>query len=335
MGIEGMVLALGVLFTFAYVVPLLAKQRRVLASTPTDERFCEELRLIETGAIVLSAAPDAAQTSHGRIYPTERTMMTKKEAAVQLRAVARDRSRARARIAQRRALTKRGILLTVALVAATVGLWIAVAAASVPIAIAVISTLVTGVFTLAFGFAAREWAVQDGEDQHTIAGANRLLAAHKRANANRAPVKQERGVTGKKPARQLEAAPAAASAQPVAEVEAEPVRAERNTRRATAQVKTAAATAPNESRMPAEKVMPAPSYTLKPTIQKRVVKPFAAPEQPTAAVPYRPTKVGEKLSEETLAPANPAPEMTGNEELRADVLGGGATLDELLARRRA
>lgn len=334
MGVEGMVLALGALFAFAYVVPLLTKQRRVLVSTPTDERFCEDLRLIETSAVALDAALGTEQEERGKIYLTERTMMTKKEAAVELRAVARDRSRARARIAQRRALTKRGILLTAVLVAATAGLWIAVAAASTPIAIAIASTLITGAFVLVFGYATREWAAQDDEDRHTIEGANRLLAAHKRTAVKRRAANRKAAGAGKDKPRQIEAAASKAAAKPVAAAATAPASAEPEVAPAAPKAQPATA-APADRRVRPAKAAPAPSYTLKPAIQKRIVKPYEEPAQPTAAVPYRPTQVGETVSGETMAAANPAPEMTGKEELRSDVLGGGDTLDELLARRRA
>lgn len=335
MGVEGMVLALGALFAFAYVVPLLTKQRRVLVSTPIDERFCEDLRLIETSAVALDAALGAEQEERGKIYLTERTMMTKKEAAVELRAVARDRSRARARIAQRRALTKRGILLTAVLVAATAGLWIAVAAASTPLAIAIASTLITGAFVLVFGYATREWAAQDDEDRHTIEGANRLLAAHKRTAVKRRAANRKAAGVGKDKLRQIEAAASKAAAEPVAAAVTAPASAEPEVAPAAPKAKPVATAAPADRRVRPAKAAPAPSYTLKPAIQKRIVKPYEEPAQPTAAVPYRPTQVGETVSGETMAAANPAPEMTGAEELRSDVLGGGDTLDELLARRRA
>lgn len=84
-----------------------------------------------------------------------------------------------------------------------------------------------------------------------------------------------------------------------------------------------------------------PSYTLKPDesrrqeIRRRTVAPYVAPAEPEADVPYRPTRPGERFGDEPLESANPAPEMTGTEELRSDVLGGGSTLDALLDRRRA
>lgn len=78
-----------------------------------------------------------------------------------------------------------------------------------------------------------------------------------------------------------------------------------------------------------------PDYTLKPRIQKRKVKPFVAEQSAVAAVPYRPTKLGERIGDGAVEAAHEAPQMTGNEELRQDLLGSGATLDNLLDRRRA
>ena len=48
-----------------------------------------------------------------------------------------------------------------------------------------------------------------------------------------------------------------------------------------------------------ESVMP--SYTPKPTFARRTVKPFEPEEAPVAAVPYRPTQLGEKFTSATSA----------------------------------
>ncbi|MDY6142702.1 MAG: hypothetical protein SPI14_00615 [Arcanobacterium sp.] len=65
--------------------------------------------------------------------------------------------------------------------------------------------------------------------------------------------------------------------------------------------------------------------------ESTVVSPY--PSQAGVSSPYRPKALGETIGE--LPDANPAPEMTGNEEVRNDVLGGGSMLDALLERRRA
>lgn len=88
-----------------------------------------------------------------------------------------------------------------------------------------------------------------------------------------------------------------------------------------------------------------PSYTLKgkgralgqvgEPIQKRTVKPYEPSPVAEAAVPYRPQRPGERIGNAEVAAAHAAPEMSGSEESRLDLLGSGNTLDDLLARRRA
>lgn len=91
--------------------------------------------------------------------------------------------------------------------------------------------------------------------------------------------------------------------------------------------------------VPATSTGNVPSYTVKPKIQKRKVAPYidsrVSAREGLAAVPYRPVRIGERFGDEQLKPANPAPQMTGKEELRSDLLGSGTTLDTLLERRRA
>ncbi|MFT0846149.1 DUF6667 domain-containing protein [Actinomycetaceae bacterium L2_0104] len=70
-----------------------------------------------------------------------------------------------------------------------------------------------------------------------------------------------------------------------------------------------------------------PSYTAKPRqVERRVVTPYEAPQEPEAAVPYRPKEVGERFEED--------PE-TSKPQSGSDGLSGGSALDALLDRRRA
>lgn len=99
-----------------------------------------------------------------------------------------------------------------------------------------------------------------------------------------------------------------------------------------------------------------PSYTLKPgTVDRKVVKPYAAPASATAPVPYRPQVIGERYDVATgvVMPSAPGEVPLSPAEAReaqakveraveasvvshsSEVLSGGSVLDALLERRRA
>ncbi len=349
MGIEGAVLAVGALFLLAYVVPHITRKRAVLADAPIGERYSNDLRLITERTL------RQASGEHGKIFTTERIMSTpsgkrgqRSPNASKMRAIARDRSRARARIAQRGATQQRALLGAAVLVGLTVVLWILAGVTSVPTALAIASTAVGGVYLVGLGAVVSSWSRLNDEDEERISRANHALYSSRKYQREldaRMTNDAEPEAPGVGPAKTVVVAPAKTtghaakksdveSAAPVVEnpsvkalrsLPIQPVKRERPAR------PVAETTVSQE---PSARVE-VPSYTLKPTIQRRSVKPYVAPEVPEADVPYRPSQIGERLGEESLEAANPAPEMTRAEELRSDVLGAGSTLDALLDRRRA
>lgn len=339
MGIEGAVLAVGALFLLAYVVPHIARNRAVLADAPIGERYADELRII-TERTLRQASGD-----NGRIFTTERIMSTptgKREQrgpnATKMRAIARDRSRARARIAQREAAQQRALFGAAVFVGLTVILWILAGATSLPTGIAIASTALGGLYLVGLGAVVSSWGRLNHEDTERISRANhalrsgrdyqRKLVARTKNDADiparpQAPAKN----VAKKRATSAEAERVEETSEAVAVASPTP-RVERVVQDAPAQE------SPRLFEQPRDR-SEAPSYTLKPTIQRRSIKPYVAPEAPEAEVPYRPSQVGERIGPEPLEAANPTPGTTGAEELRSDVLGGGSTLDALLDRRRA
>lgn len=348
MGIEGAVVAMGTLFLLAYVIPQITRRRAVFADAPIGERYSEDLRLITERTLRQEGG------DHGRIFTTERTMSTPTRPsdtrgpdAAKMRAIARDRSCARARIARRGAHQQRALVAGAALAVLAAALWVAVGLTSLAPGFAIAATAVGGLYLLGVGYLVSSWAVLNTADEERIAKANKVLRRAKRAGV--------RDYVAARPAAELEAAEVglaeveaaeaevgedevaaasaaeAAAAEPAVEapaevpaVEARPARKARPARVVSARVDVV-----EREERPAD----VPSYTLKAV--RRTVKPYEAPEAPVADVPFRPTRLGERIGDGPLEAANPAPAMTGNEEFRADVLGGGSTLDALLDRRRA
>ncbi|WP_216426539.1 hypothetical protein [Arcanobacterium phocae] len=309
MGFGGFGLAIVAVFLLIYLVPHVLRQRQVLGDAPIDERFAEDLRLIDRRTLMSSQSSDA----HGKIFLTER-IMTPTMTSEQLRNAARDRSRARARMATRHANQMRGMMIGLVLVVATLGAWGAVALTSLPSVVAIVSTVVTGAYGALFGYVINEMVKADDADAKRIAHANKVL---------RGQVSMPQAT---KPA-EHKAVEVTVSDNMSAEQE----------NVTTAESQTTALSAPVQklsreeldARTAALAVPATPSYTLK------SVAPFKAETEVAASVPFRPTKLNERLGDESLPDAHDAPEMTGNEELPRDVLGGGSTLDALLSRRRA
>ncbi|QJC22436.1 hypothetical protein [Arcanobacterium buesumense] len=309
MGFGGFGVAIAVIFLLIYLVPQALRNRQVLGDTPIDERFAEDLRLITD----CTHTPAKTVRTHGKIFLTERTM-TPMITSDNMRNAARERSRARARMATRRANQKRGIMIGAVLALLTFIAWGVVAFASMSSAIAIGTTVLTGAYIATFGYVVNEMVKADDVDTKRIANANKILHGKVAPRARALVVNSEPVIETRIPdisVEKTEEKVLAEPAQPATPVVRKMTRQELDARAA------------------AFAVSPAPSYTLK------SVAPLVPTEHAEGEVPFRPTKLYERLGDETMPQANPAPEMTGQEELRQDVLGGGSTLDALLSRRRA
>lgn len=327
----------------AYVVPYVYKRRTVVAEAPLDERYSEGLRMITT-----RTQTDTTNQDHGSIFshrisakPQERTMNTARTQRDDVRSLARNRARAAARIANRRAAQSKGLVLGGGLIGLALLMWILVAVTALTSVVGIVATIIAGGYFLGFARVVASMNSADDADRAIIESASRELSARK-VTPKKSATREARATAEAEAAR---AAKAEAVAAAKAQVEAlnraaraslanGPVFASKS-ETAVAGAGVAREVAPEAAReVAAVRRTPTaarfdvdPGYTLKPTIQKRTVKPYVAPEQPTAAVPYRPTKVGE-----TLGGAAAAAEV---EVARTDVLGGGSALDDLLERRRA
>ncbi|VEI13077.1 DUF6667 domain-containing protein [Trueperella bialowiezensis] len=358
MGIEGAVLAIGVLLLLAYVIPHIARSRAVLADAPIGDKYSEDMRII-TGRTLRKTSGE-----HGRIFTMERTMSTPQQRgkrgpdAAKMRAVARDRARARARIAQRNAARQRVLFGAAVLIAITVVVWILAVATSFPAGFAIALTALDGLYLVGAGMAVSQWSKLDEEDSQRISRANQALRSVKARQRKRFKADDaERAVVARKAERvesrdrgvesgeQRVEAPSDLKNKQVepAGVQADVDNVQASQERTQVRHKQVEREEPKvrpAAHVPAASVdtdsrAQAPSYTLKPEIQRRVVKPYEAPAAAEADVPYRPKRVGERMGGEPVQAAHSASEMTGAEELRQDVLGGGSTLDALLDRRRA
>lgn len=241
-----------------------------------------------------------------------------------LRTLAAGRARARARVSQRTARMKAlgmgvGLAVLISLVA-----WILVAAASMSVVLAIIPTVLTIAGGALYGrilLSARE---ANAKDQHLIASLNAKLEKLSAA----ARVQDRRTKTAKKAPRKVVEARRASAASAASMASASSVASAGTVASAPSAHETVAPVQQvqqSEPKPQARVEAPAPTYTPKPTFSRRTVKPFEPAEAPTAAVPYRPTQVGEKFSNAVSAPSAEA----------APVIASFNFDDVLEARRRA
>lgn len=343
MGFTGFAIAVAVFLLLGIVVPRFALRRSVIADSPLEERFSEDLRIVRQPRLAMADSGES-----GTIYMTER-MMDTRQRKISLKEVARGRSKARARMATRGAYRARGYLGLGVLGVVALAAWIGVGVASWPTWPAIVLTLGIGAGSVGFGYLLTEWAAGDDIDREEIAKASQVLARAKR--------QRDRVQASRQELEKIDEASQAAGG----EVEVPVVSAEHTDEVATANVvqenqdvvghRVSEAERRPAERRPAGTVergmtqagrevtkverevarVEAPSYTLK----RRTVAPYQPQPTDEAQVPYRPKRAGERIGDAPIEAPNTAPEMTGLEELRSGLLAGGSTLDELLAQRRA
>lgn len=312
MEIQGYALFAAVVILVAVVYPALSWKSKVALATPVAESESENLRVVNS----VDRWSTTRSSNRGTILPGIESRMSEKRRVDpnNLRTLAATRARTRARVSQRTARMKAlgmgvGVAVLISLIA-----WIVVLTASVSVVLGIVPTVLTVVgagFYVKMLVDARELNYQD---QLAIAKLDAKLeklseTARSQDRKTKSSKKAPRRV---QEARRASAASAASIASATSGVSA-----------ATSMSAVDAVSAPSVASAPEaiqvaevkKEVAPAPkrevatpSYTPKPTFSRRTVKPFEPAEAPTAAVPYRPTQLGEKFESAASAKsADPAP----------------------------
>lgn len=361
MGGEGFAIAVVVVLLLCYLLPALVRRRTVITETVVEERFSENLRILQLKKRVVHQRAE----SHGFIYHTERKVKPAQrktkiadELGTELRKLARGRAQLKRRMNTRNTFLQRFQLATIAIVGIAALIWVAVGLTSLSIWFGFGATLL-GAAGGALTFSLRKnVALENEKDQQRLQLIETKIAHIKhgvtlgqtkkmqdslktRIAAKNKDSKEIKEVSAEFAGAVTTQEETATHLAVAARVEQNPQTSLQNSspkaQRAHVSGKGSAAKSASDSTSAilSATAISAPSYALRGSVPRRSVKPYVAPEQETAKVPYRPRALGERLGDAALEAANPAPEMTGAEELRQDVLGGGATLDFLLERRRA
>ncbi|MCF2706785.1 hypothetical protein I6E29_05835 [Arcanobacterium haemolyticum] len=376
MGVEGYALAIVVAVLLCVVLPALLRRREVLAEARIDERYAEELRILDVRE---SENREHANEPHGTIFFRQPEVImsqndkarTSKAPVGDVRALARDRARRKARMSKRGAHRRLGYVGGGALGGFAALGWVLTALTTIPVAVPITISILLGVYLVGLSYLTSAMAQADAADRQAIASIDKRLGgirrdegvrkvagakgdraradgSHAAAEASKAMRHEAAQDAGTAVAKELaveteanesatltidQAAERDATAEGTAQAADEAADgAEHAVTMNVAQAGSVAATERREVVPAARKREAAeaavPSYTLKPrAFARRTVTPYAPPEVAASAVPYRPKNVGERFDDvdNTAAASTHA----------ADGLGGGATLDQMLNRRRA
>lgn len=381
MGGEGIGIVVALAFVLCSVIPAINRRRAIIARTVIDERFADELRMLNT-------QPRTERNSHlrelnlghtveseyGRIFYSERKMVgneaeernnrkvttekvVRKDTSSAIRENARIRAMAKVRIQKRNLLARKIRLLCAISIACTLVFWIAIPVVQLHFAYALGSALISGI-SVSFSYLIRtKHANLNQVDEKIIRqtskiinGVNGKQSAKKNSQKiknmvainsaqNECKEKKEKSAL-KEAAIELTNSRIAKKDENylqkdlVAENSADNFVETKNSSE-NSQIRKAPKVSVKKASQPISAI---PSYTVKPKIQKRRVAPYSAAVVASEAkinVPYRPVRLGERFADTNLEAPNTAPNKANTEEIRADVLAGGSSLDALLERRRA
>lgn len=327
MELQGVVLAGVVLISVFYVLPYVYRRRRTLSQTPLDDGQSQDLRILNLGDAHAPKSEVFGESHDGVLPSGNEVVMSKsetKEAAVDMRSLARERAKRRARVAKREANRTRGVVGAIVFGVLVAGLWVGSATLTIPVAVSIVLSVLFACYVGGFAYLLSQMNKANEVDLDAIDAVDAQLKAarrsvsqlaHKRAHsrveraAGRGARKGQARDSGRgKLTRGFDVAPASAAEKLLDEGET---------------IMDSTASRPSlRAERSYSAVSTVPSYTLKRSeLVQRDIAPYEPPAMPETEVPYRPTKLGERL------------DVDG--DVASEVLGGGAFLDDVLARRRA
>lgn len=298
MEIQGYALFAAIVILVAVVYPALSWKSRVALATPVAEGESENLRVVNS----VDRWSTARSSNRGTILPRVESTMSEKRRVDpnNLRTLAATRARTRARVSQRTARMKAlgmgvGVAVLISLIA-----WILVAATSITILLGFVPTVLTVAGTAFYVKMLMDARELNHQDQVAIAKLDAKLA---KLSAT-ARTQDRKAKVAKKAPRRVQEARRASAASAVSASATSSTSALSTASATDAVSAPTVASAPEAQTVVAQPIrqqapkreVATPSYTPKPTFSRRTVKPFEPEEAPTAAVPYRPTQLGEKFS---------------------------------------
>lgn len=323
MELQGVVLAGAVLISAFYVLPYIYRRRHILAQAPLDDGYSEDLRMLKLDDAHVSKGAEHDE-SHGDVLTgRNEVVMSKIEAngtGMDVRLLARERARRRARVAKREANRTRGIVGAIVFGVVLAGLWTVSAVFSVTIVLPIVASVLFAVYACGLVYLLGQMDKANAADLDAIVELDEQMKSLRRSVSQRAHRRATTRVGSNRRGGVLESrrgvVPSVEQALDAGAVIMD---------------STASQGSAHEKHISYSAVSSVPSYTLKrPQVVQRDIAPFVPPTMPEAEVPYRPMKLGERLDVSSIKG-----DVSGGGDVSLEGLGGGALLDDVLARRRA
>ncbi|MBR5950330.1 MAG: hypothetical protein IKZ87_02740 [Actinomycetaceae bacterium] len=352
MELQGVVLAGVVLVFVFYVLPYVYRHRHFLSQTPLDDGHSQDLRILNLGDTQTPTSDNSGESHDGVLANRHRALKSRPVQKAEpkekndVRSLARERARRRARIAKREANRTRGFALAIVFGVLVVGLWIGSLVFSLPIVFSIIVSVLCAAYSGGFVYLLGQMNRANEADLDAIERVDTQLKALRRS-ASQLAYERARKRAGRGSVNSVRDVQTYSSDYRKLRVEAPSVSERAATSRVTTSVKSAnsvsQSTASRLSTRSAHDftyraLSTVPSYTLKrQQVAQRDVSPYVPPEMPESKVPYRPTKLGERLDISSLDIASVKRKVSRDDSVapKKQSLAGGAVLDDMLARRRA
>ncbi|MDN4471911.1 hypothetical protein [Demequina zhanjiangensis] len=343
------IVALGMML--AYVIPQRARERAEYALVRTEDRFSADMRVVKATAARVETARQATGSTSGEVpllvtgearasvaalgashvsrpaTPLDRAATLAQRERLSMR---RDRA---AILAERRAQARRRARVTASAGALSVVAWIVVAATAFP---AVVAAIVSAGFAGLVVVGARTAHAQRKADSHVLAVAREVEAAATATQALRR-VSRDRSRGEESMPSDLETqAIKVVTTENLAPLTAPSPKVERPAARAEAQEAATTGSIPQASSIIdgdafaddedeagwSPQAMPAPAYTLKPTVRQRQARPIDEDDYTRAAA------VAQRWADERYGKAEEQP-------VAEERPAASGSLEQILARRRA
>ena len=166
-----------------YVIPHMHRRRSVLAEARIEERFAEDLRMLDVGASRKGGASVHTGGPHGTVFFRQPEVIMKKSERARgnddVRVIATERARRRARISQRNVNKQRGILGGAVIGIATIVFWVLAGVTGLALAVPAVSTAVLAAYGIGFGYIVKTMAEATAADEAAIEKLNVKLRSFK------------------------------------------------------------------------------------------------------------------------------------------------------------
>ena len=169
MGFEGYFVLGATVLLIAFVIPALSKRREILANAPLEDRYSEDLRMLKVSDAPGADRPNDDGQRGSVFFKRPEVDMAGGRVTKDVRELARDRARVRARMSKRAANLQRGFFGGALITALAVLLWAGAAIGFASPLFAGIATAATLAYGAGFVYVYRKAAEADAADREELA----------------------------------------------------------------------------------------------------------------------------------------------------------------------